>query len=348
MKILYVGELGAGTSCLYRKLALERLGHQVVGFDPAPYRLENRLLRPIAFRLAISPHAYRFNHDILAMAESEKPDIFWADKQLLLTPRTLDRLRALGITSVSYMIDNAFGPRRDPGWRMYTKCIPYFDLHVTQRDVSLGHYRERGARDVMKIQTAYEPTIHFPPPEPLSDEDRIREVSFIGTPYDDRGEILKELSKAGLPVIVSGSPTHWNRALGEEVYAKIFRFGELYERDYRETIWRSKINLSFLTKANQDEYTHKSFEIAACGGFLLAERSPGHEAKFVEGVEAAFFTGTADLITKIQQYLPDEAARTHIAAAGRERAVRDGYGNDTQVGLIVERLKAIRGGQTRS
>ena len=43
------------------------------------------------------------------------------------------------------------------------------------------------------------------------------------------------------------------------------------------------------------------------------------------------------------RYLPDEAARARIAAAGRERAVKDGYHNDRQVGLIVERMRTILG-----
>jgi len=341
MKILYAAELRPGTSALFRKLALERLGHEIVPFDPTPYVLNNKLLRPFGFRLAMGPHATRLNRDLLELAQREKPDMLWADKVLLLTPKTLWKIRELGMISISYMIDNAFGPRRDPGWRMYVKDIPFFDLHVTQRDISIGHYLERGARNVMKVQTAYEPTIHFPSPVPLTDADRNREVSFIGTPYDDRGEVMTKVAEAGLPMVISGNPRQWKRALSEETYAKIFRFGELYEQEYREAIWKSKINLSFLTKSNQDEYTHKSFEIAACGGFLLAERCAGHSLKFKEDEEAVFFSDTEELIAKIRRYLPDEAARTRIAAAGRERAVRDGYYNDVQVGRIIECAQEI-------
>jgi spore maturation protein CgeB len=99
--------------------------------------------------------------------------------------------------------------------------------------------------------------------------------------------------------------------------------------------------LSFITHSNQDEFVHNSFEIAACGGFLLAERSAGHVARFVEGEEAVFFTGFAECAEKIRRYLPDEAARDRIARAGWERAVRDGYGNDAQVEKIVERLEKV-------
>ncbi len=68
-----------------------------------------------------------------------------ADKLLWMQPRTLDRLRSMGITTVSYMIDNPFGPRRDPGWRLYMKDIPHYDLHVVQRDKNIEDYRSRGA-----------------------------------------------------------------------------------------------------------------------------------------------------------------------------------------------------------
>lgn len=341
MKILYAGTLEAGTSTLFRLWTLERLGHQIVPFDSRPYVLANPLLSKIAFRLAAGPHAERMNADLLRLAEAERPQVFWSDKVLLLHPRTLERMRQLGITTVSYMIDNAFGPRKDPGWRLFVKDIPFFDLHVTQRDVSITHLTDRGARDVIKVQTAYEPTIHYPPPAPLPDQDRDREVSFIGTPYDDRAQTLTALSDAGVQVALSGNEGAWRRALSKETFARIFGSSELYEDAYRDGVWHSKINLSFLTHSNQDEYTHKSFEIAGCGGFLLAERSPGHLSKFKEDEEAVFFSDTKELLEKIRRYLPDEAARNRIAAAGLARAVRDGYHNDRQVHLIMQRVEQL-------
>jgi spore maturation protein CgeB len=104
---------------------------------------------------------------------------------------------------------------------------------------------------------------------------------------------------------------------------------------------RSKINLSFITHSNLDEFVHKSFEIAGCGGFLLAERSEGHLQRFREDEEAAFFSSYDELVEKIRRYLPDAEARERIAVAGCARALRDGYHNDRQVSLIVDRAQAI-------
>lgn len=346
MKILYAASLSPNDSALYRLWALERLGHQVISLNSIPYAPSNPTVRRVVFRLAMGPHVDRLNRDIIEMAERERPDVLWADKLLWMQPRTLDHLRKLGITTVSYMIDNPFGPRRDPGWRLYMKAIPHYDLHVVQRSKNIDDYRSRGARDVIKIQTAYEPTMHFPPPEGWSDRDRNRGVSFAGTHYDDRGAVLAKLSEE-FDVVISGPPRGWQRALTPEQFSKLYSEGELYRDQYREAIWRSKINLSFITHSNQDEFVHKSFEIAGCGGFLLAERSQGHMDRFVEGEEAVFFTGFDELAEKIRRYLPDEAARTRIAAAGHSRAQRDGYHNDHQVSLIVERAQAIASSRSR-
>jgi len=63
--------------------------------------------------------------------------------------------------------------------------------------------------------------------------------------------------------------------------------------------------------------------------------------KFKEGEEAVFFSDADELIAQIGRYLPDEAARNRIAAAGHERAVRDGYDNDSQMRLILDRVDEI-------
>ncbi len=341
MKILYAGNLTPHDSTLYRMWALQRLGHTPMPFNAVEYLPSSPVAQKIVFRLAAGPQVNRMNRDLLELAEREGVEAVWTDKLLGMQPATLDRLRELGIVTASYMIDNAFGPRRDPGWRLYRKCIRHYDLHITQREVSVRDYQACGARDVMKIQTAFEPTIHFPPPAIWSDRQRTRGVSFIGTPYDDRATMLARLwREQGLPVVVSGN-SNWNRALGPEAARAIYRDGEIYLDQYREGIWKSKINLSFLTHSNQDEFVHKSFEIAACQGFLLAERSPGHAERFVENQEAVFFSSFEECVTQIRRYLPDQDARERIAEAGYQRALRSGYDNDHQVKLIVDRIRQI-------
>ncbi|SRR5260370_603165 len=88
------------------------------------------------------------------------------------------------------MIDNVFGPRRDPGFRLHLKCIPRSDLRVVRRDKNISAYRQRGARAVIKIRTADEPILHFPSPAGGTDLNRQRDLSFLGTPNDQRASFL--------------------------------------------------------------------------------------------------------------------------------------------------------------
>ncbi len=338
---------------LYRQRSLERLGHTIFPIDIMRYEAQgNPILARVRYRLQIGRTVKQMNEDVLRLAQEHRVDVVWFDKPLFIRAATLRGLRAMGVATVDYMIDNPFGPRRDPGFRLYVRMIPEYDLHVQQRDVSVAAYLQHGARRMVKVQTAFEPSVHFPPPADWSDRDRTREVSFIGTPYDDRPRFLTELSQQyNLPVTISG-PVIWKRKLDRAALAALYpREGELYDAEYREGIWRSKINLSFLTHGNQDEYAHKSFEIAASGGFLLAERSAGHSARFKEDEEAVFFSDIEECAHKCRLYLNDEAARTRIAAAGQRRAVACGYDSDTQlakvlsvVGELLPEIRQVRSG----
>jgi hypothetical protein len=346
LKILYVAPLGERESSLYRLWALERAGMQVVPLDVGKLISGSGVGGKINFRLGtmlgFGPVVARFNREVLRLAAEHKPDVLWGDKLLYMKPQTLDALHGQGVTTVNYSIDNPFGPRRDPGWALYMRCIPHYDLHVVQRDQNLLDYQARGAHNVLKIQTAYEPTLHFPPPAEWCDRDRDREVSFVGSPYDDRPEFLLRLKREfGVPITVSGARWMWEKRMQPQELDEIFVGDEVYAQRYRETIWRSKINLSFLTHSNQDEFAHKSFEIAGCGAFLLAERSAGHSERFVEDEEAVFFTGIEECVEKIRRYLLDEAARNRIAAAGHRRAQAGGYHNDGQVCRILDRIREI-------
>lgn len=65
-----------------------------------------------------------------------------------------------------------------------------------------------------------------------------------------------------------------------------------------------------------------------------------------------FFSGIEECAEKIRRYLPDEAARTRIAAAGQRRAAACGYDNDTQLAKVMdvvqELVPMVRAGRTES
>jgi len=335
LSIIYSGSLGPNSTAAHRCRAIERLGHRVVAFDSDPYQSSGTALaRSIRNRVLIGHLVRDYNRDLLAKAAAVKPDLIWFDKAAYLYPETLRALRARGIYTVHFNIDNPFGPRRDPGRRLLLATVPDFDLHLVQRDVNLEDYRRAGARDVRLMRTAYEPTVHFPPQAGWSDTDRRYDAVYIGSPYDNRAEFLAALAtRPGVSFAIWGD--HWRGRL-PAAQAALWRGPAIYNDAYRETMWRARICLAFVTHANHDDVAHKSFEIAASGAFLLAEDTPGHRAHFAADREAVFFRDVDECAAMIQRYLPDEVARAAIAAAGRRRAETSGYSNDARIAPVLD------------
>jgi spore maturation protein CgeB len=343
MRVLYVGVLGPIGTSTHRRLAIERLGHEVIEFDTLPfYNRGGAFLSGLRLRTLVGITVRDFNQSLLALASRTRPEVIWFDKPLYLWPETVKQLRALGAVTIHFTIDNPFGPRQDPGWRHILAAIPEFDLNLVQRDCNLVDFKNAGARDVLVMRTAYEPTLHFPPPSRWSDADRRYDVIFIGAPYDQRPEFMIQLWQIhGIQVRLWGSP-NWDRALPPEPKALLWQGHELWNADYRETIWRARICLAFVTHSNCDDVAHKSFEIAASGGFLLAEDTPGHREHFEDGQDAVFFRSVDDCAAKIRRYLNDEPSRARVAAAGCARAQSGGYSNDERIRHVFRYIESSR------
>ena len=95
--------------------------------------------------------------------------------------------------------------------------------------------------------------------------------------------------------------------------------------NYRRAICAARISACFFSKKNRDEYTRRVFEITACGGFLLAERTPMMLELFPEGSSAEYFASQAEFVDKARFYCSNEAARLRIAARGYERVRAEGH-----------------------
>jgi hypothetical protein len=319
-------------------MALRRLGQEVIVFDVPSYEPAWKPLARARARFPVGPLIYRANRDLLAAARAHKPDVVWFEKPTSFTRTTVHAIKQAGAQTVCYNLDNPFGPRNDGIWYQFRKVYRLFDLHCVPRTVDEARYRNWGLNFV-KVLLSYEPSVHFPPPPSWSDADRSRGVSFIGTPYEERPAFLTELvEKQDLPVVISGGTSVWKRSLHPDIFERCFAVGALLGNDYREGIWKSKINLSFLTRLNEEDIAHKSVEIAACQSFLLALRCEGHQAIFEEDKEAVFFSSVEECADKCRFYLKRPDLREAIARRGRERAVRSGYDNDTQLARVLNRL----------
>jgi spore maturation protein CgeB len=143
--------------------------------------------------------------------------------------------------------------------------------------------------------------------------------------------MLRALVSSGVQVVVRC--TGWDALVGVDDNLRVYpEF--VVGKDYARAICGTKVNLCFLRKVNRDQQTTRSVEIPACGGFMLAERTPEHLELFEEGREAEYFSTVEELIEKTKYYLAHDSERLEIAKNARDRCLRSGYSN-------AERLKAV-------
>jgi hypothetical protein len=334
--ILYVASLAPFSTAGYRLDSLRQLGQRVESFDLCEYEPSNRIAQLARQRYPFGPLIARVNEDLCRTAATLRPDVVWFDKPTVFTPKTMEAIHHAGAQIVFYVQDAPFGPRDDRCWRQFLRVYRMADLHCLVREADIDRYRAWGLSWI-KTMFSFDRRMQFPPPPGFSDADRNRDISYIGHPHEQRPAFLLKLAREhNLPVFVNGN--RWSRVLSPEELQS-FTVGDfLANEEYRRGIWKSKINLSFVTESNEDDIAHKAVEIAACGGFLLAVRTPGHQALFDEDREAVFFSSVEECADKARFYLPRPNLREAIAARGRERAVHSGYDNDTQLAGILNRL----------
>ncbi len=338
-KILYAAALGPGHTALYRLEAMRRLGQEMIPFPIEPYEPKSRYLNALQYRLPVGPLIAPINRALVAAIGEHRPDVVWFDKPVHFHAGTIEAAKRSGATTVCYNQDNPFGPRGDGCWMQFLKVYKLFDLHCLFRTIDVARYKSLGL-PFIKIMLSYDPLQHFPPPAGWSDADRTREIGYTGSPLEDRAQFLLGLAEQyGLPVSVAGP--RWEKTWTSELMAKYVVGGMMKGAEYRESIWKSKINLAFVTRMNEEDVAHKSFEITACGQFLLALRSPGHQEAFEEGFEAEFYGSMEECADKARYYLDHPAQREAIAAAGRARSVRSGYDNDAQLARVLSKLDGL-------
>jgi hypothetical protein len=334
--ILYVASLAPFSTAGYRLDSLQQLGQRVQPFDIRQYEPSNRIAQLVRLRYPFGPLVARVNEDLRKAFAAHRPDVVWFDKPTVFTRETMEAIHHAGAQVVFYVQDAPFGPRNDGCWRQFLRVYCMADLHCLMRQADIARYRACGLPWI-DTMFSFDSRTHFPPPSGFSDAERARDISYIGHPHEQRPAFLLKLAREHqLPVFVNGN--RWSRVLTSDELG-FFTLGNfLVNEEYRRGIWRSKINLSFVTESNEDDIAHKAVEVAACGGFLLALRTPGHQALFDEDLEAVFFSSVEECADKARFYLDRPELREAIAARGRERAVRSGYDNDTQLARILNRL----------
>jgi spore maturation protein CgeB len=335
MKILYVGPDFPGSNGTCWRDAFVEIGHDVrtfddEKFDPAPPTLAGRWLRKR--RGCPEPRLVAgLNRALLAAAEEFRPRLIFFVKAYHVLPETLERVRRLAPCYV-YMNDDMFNPANQTP--TFHGNVPLFDVILTTKSYNVREFHRAGARQAVYIANAYDPHIHYPSqPSGAERAEMAGDVAFIGTFRPARADDLNRIvALRDLELNIWGGGWskmgridnihRWRRWRG--LHACVHPY-ELWCGDMGKAIQSNKITLGLLYRENRDLQTSRSFEIPACGGFMLAERTEEHRMYFEEDKEAAYFDSFDELRDKLRFYAAHDSVRERIAEAGYRRCVESSY-----------------------
>lgn len=329
MNILYIGQIGYGQTCRDRMLALADLGHSVASFDTTPYLDAGpRWQRSLAHRFNVGARLAKLNRDLLAWAGNVgRADLVWVDKGKWVFPESVVGLRKVtNAIAVHYTPDSQFLSNRS---RYFTAALPHFDVAITTKPFELPAYRRSGRPRVVLTGQSYDEIRAKGGafrPEYESD------VSFIGHAEPWYRRTLLSVAKDPDVLLRVWGPG-WVKPRHARGLATVGP--GLYGADYISGMKSSRIGLGLLQKTIPETSTTRSFEIPACGTFLLAERTGEHQRFFEEGLEADYFSTGDELMDKVRFYLRHDDVRKRIAAAGRRRCTQSGYGNRARLRRIL-------------
>lgn len=288
--------------------------------------------------LNIGPGINSINRKIVEVAKECKPDIIWVDNKSWLNASGLKTMKTIfpATNIVNIVTDDITGKSKNQ-WRLALKNLKYFDWIFVQRSVNINELKQYGARNVRLCYRSYDPAFHRP--IELNSEERKKykcTIGFVGTYEVEREEYIAYLIQNNIPVSVTGDA--WLKGKYWQLIKPYYKGPSVYGEDYIKTINGMDIALHFLRHGNRDEQDSRTFEIPACGVFMLAEKSDVHLSLFEDGKEAVFFTTKEELLEKVKYYLVHAEERRAIAEAGLKRCRDSGYSHQKRLEKVLDQI----------
>jgi hypothetical protein len=349
MRILYVGPTLDGSTSLQRLQAMRALGHRVEELRSTDLTQLRQPWHRLGLKLGLAADLDGVNAALVDRVRRAHWNLVWLDKPISIRPETLMQLRRLApeLPLAAYTPDDMFiMPNRT---QRFIGCLPAFDVFFTTKPHNVGPLQRLGAGRVVLVANAYAEETHRPWTRNATDRAALGgEIGFVGDYEEARRTSIAALARAGLAVRVWGP--NWRKRWRHPPPGVRIEGRGLSGNEYARAICHFDINLAFLRKAARDEITTRSMEIPACGGFMLAERTAAHQATFEEGREAVFFAGDDELVRHCWYYSRHPDAAQQIGLRGRERCLRDGYGNREQMHRMLSLVwpDALSGGDGAS
>ena len=321
--MVFVGDFRSGSSERGLADGFRKLGWAVHEVDRRSFGAigGKSLLMRGAARLLRTQVENAFRQEIQQVCESLRPDILFTVKGTGLTAQLLEGVGAAGTRVVMYYPDIAFNHAG-----VDEAAFGGYHLFVTTKTFQVPWLSEQlGVSRVAYVPHGYVDATHQQIYADLDEDDHLFDVLYAGnhSPYKQRW--LDELVRLDPAINLAVAGSRWQEqqppvAIGEGRF-----LGEQRGVCYAKAIQLARINVAFhfgpTNSAWQDLVSTRTFEIPACGGFMLHIDNDEVREFFEPGTEIDVFGSPEELHDKIRFYLPRPELRGKMIERAYARCV---------------------------
>lgn len=309
----------------YTVSALEQLGHRVTWIDHsqhhAGYDVMNGLKDPRHRLMLQSRFADVLGQLTIARMAEDPPDVMLALAQAPMTLPLLEHLRKKKFMTAMWFVENY---RHLTYWQQV--AAGYDHWFVIQKQACHEALRYAGAKQISYLPMAAEPSVHRP--MALTSEERSTlgaDVSFVGAGYANRRELLPRLDTKEWTFKLWGN--EWDGI--PSLTNVLQRGGARIDTDTCVKVFNgTKLNINLHSWTGEgldpdgDFVNPRTFELAACGAFQVVDERTLLPEVFTRE-QMATVSRPDDLVPHVRRWLRDDAGRTQIADAARQRVLAE-------------------------
>jgi spore maturation protein CgeB len=259
--------------------------------------------------------------NVLAVQKEFRADLIIIIKCTAFPAEILRELHRTGAALVQMNTDH---PHIDPGLKdpTYLGAIGEYDLVVTFARLLVPVYYQMGARRVVRLPFAHDPSIH----RKVSLDPRERDIFTSPTAYLGAwGYFQQSWLEPLLPCGIKVFGGLWHHLPPGHPLAPRVNLHRGWGEEMAKVCAGASIIVSLIRAEHDCAHSMKTFEIPACGGFMVTNRTEEQLEFFREDQGAVYFSTRAELLEKADYYLKNDGPREKIKNAGTAAAAPHTY-----------------------
>lgn len=315
-KILVIGNIYPDSFPENIVFTLKNMGYLTTIFSLDPFintsNARLRILSGYAKRAFLTVENY-FSQKLVKKIIDFKPDLIISTEPMVSPNAIMEMKKQTGAAAVCWFTDSVANLDRQ-----YILTSPY-DIIFTKEPFMVDIFRKKLGKNIFYLPEAYNPNWHNS--TDLNDEEKRHfscDINITGNMYYYRALILENFMNYNIKI--------WGPVFPKWLHSATRKFfqNEYVAKEKKAKAFKAaKINLNLMHYTEIYGVNCRTFEIAGCGGFQIADFKPTIKDLFVIDKEIVVFETLKELKEKVAYYLSHKKEREEIALRGYERAHKE-------------------------